>query len=136
MTTTNIFSVRSSPVRQFSKKLPSDPDLIRPKLASVVIQSCPCSSLPLGFLTFRRRRGDVSSSNVCCVLCEDEYLVVVVVSLLIGDKVLHLHFHSKQSASTPKKKNNTIIMSGVPLKKLTLRHISVNEMERPCNKDN
>jgi len=121
MTTTNIFSVRSSPVRQFSKKLPSDPDLIRPKLASVVIQSCPCSSLPLGFLTFRRRRGDVSSSNVCCVLCEDEYLVVVVVSLLIGDKVLHLHFHSKQSASTPKKKKQYDYHVRCPLKKANIK---------------
>jgi len=27
------------PIRQFSKKLQSDPDLIRPKLASVLIQS-------------------------------------------------------------------------------------------------
>ena len=39
--TTKIFSVRSGPDPPIFKKLPSDPVLIRPKLASVLIQSEP-----------------------------------------------------------------------------------------------
>jgi len=46
--------------------------------------------------------------------------------------VLHLHFHSKQSARTLKKPVR--LSCQVSLKKPTLKHISV--MKRPCEKDN
>ena len=52
-------------------------------------------------------------------------LAAIVVSLFAIKEVMHLHFQSKQSASTPKK---TLRLSRqVSLEKRTLKHISVNE---------
>jgi len=59
--------------------------------------------------------------------------LIVVVTLLAIRKVLHLHFHSKQSARTPKK-NSTVVKSGVP-KQANIKDI-FQLMKRPCEKDN
>jgi len=64
--------------------------------------------------------GNISTSQITAFL---ELIVVVLVSLLAIRKVMNLHFHSKQSARTPKK--TARLSSQVSLNKLTLKtHLS------------